>query len=49
MAASRYKKFKNGNLILNHEMWYFGRFADRYQRVFGELPSITIGSARKGS
>lgn len=35
------------DIIARHGEWEFGRFARRYRRLFGELPSATLG-CRKG-
>jgi transcriptional regulator GlxA family with amidase domain len=33
-----------GDVLVQHGEWQFGRFASRYCRVFGELPSETLRS-----
>jgi AraC family transcriptional regulator, ethanolamine operon transcriptional activator len=33
-------------VLTRHGIWEFGRFAARYRRQFGELPSTTLGRAR---
>lgn len=30
------------DVLLQHGVWEFGRFASRYRRLFGELPSQTL-------
>jgi AraC family ethanolamine operon transcriptional activator len=34
-------------VLVRHGEWEFGRFASRYRRVFGELPSETLRSNRR--
>jgi len=34
------------DILTRHGIWEFGRFAGRYQRLFGELPSRTLRRAR---
>jgi len=34
------------DLLVRHGIWEFGRFAGRYHRHFGELPSATLRRAR---
>jgi AraC family transcriptional regulator, ethanolamine operon transcriptional activator len=34
------------DVLTRHGIWEFGRFAARYRRQFGELPSTTLGRAR---
>jgi len=33
-------------LLAEHGVWEFGRFATRYRRLFGELPSKTLRSKK---
>jgi hypothetical protein len=33
-------------VIAQHGEWDFGRFAARYRRLFGELPSQTLGKKK---
>lgn len=35
------------DVLTRHGIWEFGRFAARYQRQFGELPSTTLSRARR--
>lgn len=35
------------DVLTRHGIWEFGRFAARYRRQFGELPSTTLGRARR--
>ena len=34
------------DVLTRHGIWEFGRFAARYRRQFGELPSETLRRAR---
>jgi AraC family ethanolamine operon transcriptional activator len=34
------------DVLTRHGIWEFGRFAGRYYRHFGELPSQTLSRAR---
>jgi len=34
------------DVLTRHGIWEFGRFAARYRRQFGELPSDTLRRAR---
>jgi transcriptional regulator GlxA family with amidase domain len=34
-------------VMLEHGVWEFGRFASRYRRLFGELPSETLRRRRR--
>lgn len=34
------------DVLVRHGIWEFGRFAGRYRRHFGELPSETLARAR---
>jgi AraC family ethanolamine operon transcriptional activator len=35
------------DVLARHEEWQFGRFASRYRRLFGELPSETLRAKRR--
>ena len=35
------------DVLVRHGIWEFGRFAARYHRHFGELPSVTLQRARR--
>jgi AraC-like DNA-binding protein len=35
------------DVLAQHEEWQFGRFASRYRRLFGELPSKTLRAKRR--
>jgi AraC family ethanolamine operon transcriptional activator len=35
------------DVLAQHEEWQFGRFASRYRRLFGELPSETLRAERR--
>ena len=35
-----------GEILVAHSVWEFGRFAGRYHRLFGELPSATLSAKR---
>jgi AraC family ethanolamine operon transcriptional activator len=35
------------DVLLEHGVWEFGRFASRYRRLFGELPSETLRRRRR--
>lgn len=46
--AAKYPQFESSlastvaDVLLQHGEWQFGRFAARYRRLFGELPSETL-------
>jgi transcriptional regulator GlxA family with amidase domain len=35
------------DIMMRHGEWEFGRFASRYHRLFGELPSVTLKTHRR--
>ena len=35
------------NILAQHEIWEFSRFASRYRRIFNELPSETLRANKR--
>jgi AraC family ethanolamine operon transcriptional activator len=46
LRAADPKETTVAELLLQHGEWEFGRFASRYRRLFGELPSETLRARR---
>jgi AraC-like DNA-binding protein len=44
LRASSPEEHKVADILLRHGIWEHGRFASRYQQLFGEKPSITLRS-----
>jgi transcriptional regulator GlxA family with amidase domain len=44
LRASSPEEHKVADILLRHGVWEHGRFASRYQQLFGEKPSTTLRS-----
>jgi AraC family ethanolamine operon transcriptional activator len=44
LRAADFEAVSVTDVLVRHGEWEFGRFASRYRRLFGELPSETLGT-----